>query len=137
MVIRYLSHWVRSFIFLIMDRLLRDNRGVMIMKDPSFLIRGVWIMETGHFSFHTSLLSRLYHLIIWHGGFNSEPGPVYFGMDRISPWAELFYWVCPSNPFIRRTFGLTVDPQFCHSTLTFILWVSRYPSFSYSTVRAL
>ena len=90
MVIRYLSHWVRSFIFLIMDRLLRDNRGVMIMKDPSFLIRGVWIMETGHFSFHTSLLSRLYHLIIWHGGFNSESGPVYFGMDRISPWAELF-----------------------------------------------
>ena len=47
------------------------------MKDPSFLIYGAWIMETGHFSFHTSLLGHLSHLIIWHGGFNSGPGPVY------------------------------------------------------------
>ena len=33
-------------------------------------------METGHFSFLTSLLGRLYHLttIIWPGGFN-------FGLD--------------------------------------------------------
>ena len=106
-MIRYLSHWVRSFLFIIMDQLLRDNGGVVIMKDPSFLICGAWIMETGPFSFHTSLLGRLYHLIIWHGGFNSGPRPVYFGMGRISLWAELLYWVCPSNPFIRRTFGLT------------------------------
>ena len=77
------------------------------MEDPSFLICGAWIMETRHFFFHTSLLGRLYHLIIWHGGFNSGPGPVYFGMGRISLWVELLYWVCPSNPFIRRTFGLT------------------------------
>ena len=76
------------------------------MKDPSFLICGAWIMEIGYFSFHTSLLGRLHHLIIWHGSFNSGPGPVYFGMGRISMWAELLYWVCPSNPFIRRTFGL-------------------------------
>ena len=106
MVIRYLPHWVRSFFFLIMDRLLRDNGGVVIMKDPSFLIYGEWIMETSHFFFLTSLLGRLYHLIIWHGGFNSRPGPVYFGMGRISLWVELLYWVCPSNPFIRWTFGL-------------------------------
>ena len=78
----------------------------MIMKYPSFLICGALIMETGHFSFHMSLLGRLYHLIIWHGGFNSRTEPVYFSMGRISLWAELFYWVCPSNPFIRRTFGL-------------------------------
>ena len=78
----------------------------MIVKDHSFLIHGARIMETGHFSFHTSLLGRLYHLIIWHGGFNSRPGPVYFGMGRISLWAKLLYWVCPSNPFIKM-FGLT------------------------------
>ena len=29
-------------------------------------------------------LSRLYHLITGHGGFNSGPRPVYFGMGRIS-----------------------------------------------------
>ena len=45
------------------------------MKNPSFLICGAWIMESGHFFFHTSLLGHLYHLIIWHGGFNSGPGP--------------------------------------------------------------
>ena len=69
----------------------------MIVKDPSFLICGEWIMETGHFSFLTSLLGRLYHLImiIRSGGFNSRPGHVYFGMSRISLWAELLYWVCP------------------------------------------
>ena len=84
------------------------------MKDPSFLSCGEWIMETGHFSFLTSLLGRLFHfiMIIWPGGFNSRPGgfnsrprPVYFGMCRISLWPELRYWVCSSNPFIRRTFG--------------------------------
>ena len=79
------------------------------MKDPSFLICGEWVVETGHFSFLMSLLGRLYHLImiIWPGGFNSRPGPVYFGIGRISLWAELLYWVYPSNPFIRRTFGIT------------------------------
>ena len=67
------------------------------MKDPSFLIGGEWIMETGHFPFLTSLLGHLYHLImiILPGGFNSIPVPVYFGMGRISLWAELLYWVCP------------------------------------------
>ena len=77
------------------------------MKDPSFLIRGARIMETGYFSFHTSFLGRLYHLITWHGGFNSWPGPVYFGIGRISLWAELLYRVCASTPFIRQMFGLT------------------------------
>ena len=63
-------------------------------------------MEIGHFSFLTSILSRLYHLIIWYGGFNSRPGPVCCGMGRISLWAEPLYWVCPSNPFIKRSFRL-------------------------------
>ena len=63
------------------------------MKDPYFLIRGAWIMETGHFSFHTSLLGCLYHLIIWHGGFNSGSEPVYFSLGRISLWVELPYRV--------------------------------------------
>ena len=58
-----------------MDRLLRDNGGVVIMKDPSFLIHGARTMETGHFSFHTSLLGRLYHLITWHGGSILGLGP--------------------------------------------------------------
>ena len=106
MVIRYLSHWVRSFIFLIMDRLLRDNGGAVIMKDPSFLICGVWIMEIGHLSFHTGLLGCLHNLITWHGGFDYGPESVYFGMSRISLWAELLYWVDPSNPLARRTLGL-------------------------------
>ena len=81
----------------------------MIMKDPSFLIYGERIMETGHFSFPTSLLGRLYHLImiIWPSRFNSRSGPMYFGMGRTSLWAELHYWVCSSNPFIKRAFGLT------------------------------
>ena len=82
-----------EFHFLIMDRLLRDNRGAVIMKDPSFLICGEWIVETRNFSFLTSLLGHLYHLImiIWPGGFNSRPGSVYFGMGGISLWADLLY----------------------------------------------
>ena len=93
------------------------------MKDPSFLICGEWIMETGHFSFLTSLLGRLYQFImfIWPSGFNSRPGPVYFGMGRISLWAKLLYWVCPSNPFIRWTFGLT----FCTYALGFCTYCFR------------
>ena len=91
------------------------------MKDPSFLICGAWIMENGHFSFQMSLLGRLYHLIIWHDGFNSGPKPVYFGMGRISMWVEFLYWVCPSNPFIRRTFGLT----FCACALNLCTYCFR------------
>ena len=64
-------------------------------------------METGHFSFHTSFLGRLYHLITWRGGFNYGSGPVYFGMGRISLWPGLRYWVGSSNPFIRQMFRLT------------------------------
>ena len=64
-------------------------------------------METGHFSFHTTFLGRLYHLITWHGGFNSGPGPVYFGIGRISLWVELLYWLHASTPFTRQMFGLT------------------------------
>ena len=64
-------------------------------------------METGHFfSFYTSFLGHLYHLITWHGGFNSGSGPMYFDMGRILLWAELLYWVSASTPFIRRMFGL-------------------------------
>ena len=54
MEIRYLSPWVRIFLLIIMDRLLRDNGGVMIMHDFSFLIHRVRIMEIGHFSFYMS-----------------------------------------------------------------------------------
>ena len=63
------------------------------MKDPSFLICGEWIMETGQFSFLTSLLGRLYHLIMIIGpsGFNSRPRSMYFGMGWISLWAERRY----------------------------------------------
>ena len=91
-----------------MDRLLRDNEGAVIMKVPSFLICGEWIMETRNFFFPTSLLDCLYHLImiIWPSGFNSRPLPVYFGMGRTSLWAELRYWVCSSNPFIKWAFEL-------------------------------
>ena len=91
MVTRYLYHWVRSFIFLIMDRLLRDNEGVVIMHDLSFLIRGMWIMEIGHFSFYMSFSGRLYHLISRQGDFNFGTWPKCCGMGRVSLWAELFY----------------------------------------------
>ena len=104
MVIRYLSHWVRSFIFLIMDRLLRDNGVVVIMHDISFLIRGMQIMEIRRLSFYMSFLDHLHHSIIWQGGFDSGPGPMCSGIGRIPLWAELFYWVCASTPFIRRRF---------------------------------
>ena len=105
MEIRYLSHWVRSFIFLIIYRLLRDNVGVVIMHDLSFLIHGVRIMEIEHFSFYMSFWGRLYHLITWQGGFNSRPGPIYFGMDRNSQWAKLLYRICALTLFIRRRLG--------------------------------
>ena len=57
------SHWVRSFLFLIMNRLLRDNGGGVIMQDYSFLIRGARIMETRCFSLLHEFLGRLYCLI--------------------------------------------------------------------------
>ena len=58
-----------------MDLLLRDNGEAVIMKDHSFLVCGAWIMMTRNFSFQTTLLGRLYHLIIWHAHLNSGPGP--------------------------------------------------------------
>ena len=92
MVIQYLCHRVRSFLFLIMDRLLRDNGGVVIMHDLSFLIRGMRIMEIGHFSFYMSFSSRLHHLISRHVDFNSGTWPKCCGMGMVSLWAELLYW---------------------------------------------
>ena len=83
MVIQYLSHWVRSLLFLIMDRLLRDNGEVVIMHDLSFLIRGIRNMEIGHFSFYMSFSSRLYHLISRQGDFNSRTWP--WGGGGVSP----------------------------------------------------
>ena len=62
-------------------------------------------METENFSFYTSFFC-LYHLITWHCGFNSGPGPMYFSMDRISLWAEFLHWICAPTPFIRQRFGL-------------------------------
>ena len=106
MMIRYHSHWVKSFLFLwvrnflflIMDRLLRDNEGAVIMHDISFLIRGIQIIEIGHFSFYTSFLDRLYHLISRQGDFNYGPWPKCCGMGRVSLWAELLYWGVPQLP---------------------------------------
>ena len=40
------------------------------------------------------------------GGFNSGPGPVFFGMGRILLWIELLGWVCAPTPFIRWRSGL-------------------------------
>ena len=40
-----------------------DNGEVVIMDDLSFIIRGMQIMEIGHFAFYISFLGRLYHLI--------------------------------------------------------------------------
>ena len=45
------------------------------MHDLSFLIRGMRIMEIRHFSFYTSFLGRLYHLITRQSDFNSGPWP--------------------------------------------------------------
>ena len=59
------------------------------MHDLSFLIRGMRIMEIGHFSFYMSFLSRLYHLNSQQGDFNSRTWPKCYG--RVSLWAELLY----------------------------------------------
>ena len=83
------------------------------MHDLSFLIRGMQIMEIGHFSFYMSFSGRLYHLISQYGHFNSGTWPKCCGMGRISLWAELLYWGggggggggCPSTPFIEERFG--------------------------------
>ena len=79
----------------------------MIVLDPSFLICGVRIMETGHLSFYMSFLGHLYHLVIWQGGIDSRPGPMCSGLGRILLWAELFYLVYAPALFIRRRFGPT------------------------------
>ena len=55
MVIRDLSHWVRDFLSFILNRLLWDNKGVVIMKDPCSLKRGEWVMGNGHFPFISAL----------------------------------------------------------------------------------
>ena len=54
-------------------------------------------MEIGRFRLCMSFLGRLYRLITWQGSFNSGPGPVYFGMGRISLWAELLFGQCPNS----------------------------------------
>ena len=56
----------------------------------SFLIRGMRIMEIGHFSFYMSFFSHLYHLISQQGDFNSRTWPKCYG--RVSLWAELLNW---------------------------------------------
>ena len=58
-------------------------------------------METGCFSLLHEFLGRLYCLITWQGGFSFGPGPVYFGMGRISLWVELPGWVYALTPLIR------------------------------------
>ena len=61
------------------------------MHDLSFLIRGMRIMEIGHFFFYMSFSDRLYHLISRQGDFSSRPWPKCYGMGRDSLWAKLFY----------------------------------------------
>ena len=61
------------------------------MHDLSFLIRGMQIMEIGHFSFYMSFLGCLYHLMTRQGDFNYGPWPKCCGMGRISLWVELLY----------------------------------------------
>ena len=77
------------------------------MHDLSFLIRGMRIMEIGHFSFYMSFSGRLYNLISRQGDFNSGPWPKCCGMGRVSLWAELLYWGGPPTPFIKWRFGPT------------------------------
>ena len=77
------------------------------MKDPSFQIYGVWIMETGYLSFHMGLLGRLHHLITWDGSFDSGPGSVYFGMSRISLWAKFVIGPVPQIPSQGGRLGLS------------------------------
>ena len=74
-----------------MDRLLRDNREVVIMHDLSFLIREMRIMEIEYFSFYMSFSGRLYHVISRQGDFNSGPLRKCCGMGRVSLWVGLLY----------------------------------------------
>ena len=60
------------------------------------------------FSLLHEFLGRLYRLIIWRGGLNSEPRPMYFGMGRILLWAELLSWVYAPTPLIRWRSGLAL-----------------------------
>ena len=75
------------------------------MHDLFFLIRGMRIIDIRHFSFYMSFSGRLYHLISWHGDFNSRPWPRCCGMGRDSLWVELLYWGggggVPLTPFIK------------------------------------
>ena len=77
------------------------------MQNSSFLIRGARIMETRCFSLSHESPGHQYCLITWQGGFDSRPGPVYFGIGRISPWAKLPGWVYAPTPFIRWRSRLT------------------------------
>ena len=54
-------------------------------------------METGRFSLLHEFLGCLYCLITWQGGFNSRPGPAYFGIGRILLWAELLSCLCHNS----------------------------------------
>ena len=68
----------------------------------------MWGADHGDLAFFLlhKFLDRLYHLITWQGGFNYGPGPVYFGMGRISMWVELLGWDYALTPFIRWRSGL-------------------------------
>ena len=63
----------------------------MTIHNLSFLIRGMRIMEIGHFSFYMSFLGRLYHWISRQGDFNSRLWPKCIGMGRVSLWVGLLY----------------------------------------------
>ena len=62
------------------------------MHDLSFLIRGMLIMEIGHFSFYMSFSGRLYHLISRQGNFNSRTWPKCYGIGRVSLLAKLLFF---------------------------------------------
>ena len=82
------------------------------MHDLSFLIRGMRIMEIGHFSFYMSFFSRLYHLISQQGDFNSRTWPKCYGggggggvpqLPLKSGGLGLCPWVCALGLCICRS----------------------------------
>ena len=68
-----------------------------------FFFPNPWGADQGDWAFSLlhGFLGCLYRLITWQSSFNSGLGLVYFGMGRISLWAELLGWVCSPTHFIR------------------------------------
>ena len=76
----------------------------MIIYDLSFLIRGIQIIEIGYFSFYTSFLGRLYHLIYSRviSILSLDPSALAWVGSHYGP---SFFIGSPPTPFIKRMFG--------------------------------